>query len=113
MYWYLNSLVFIVIWGKLYWRELFDIIIFLIDKVFEDELVSVLFFIKSKKIILVNGSYYGYRICLNSIMILVFLFKRVEDFIYIFDSKLLEIILLGLDLIVIVERYFWLMCDYK
>ncbi|OCM94195.1 glycosyl transferase family 2 [Streptococcus agalactiae] len=56
VHWHLNSSVFIVIWGKLYRRELFDTITFPIDKVFEDELVSVLLFIKSKKTILVNGA---------------------------------------------------------
>ncbi len=97
VHWHLNSSVFIVIWGKLYRRELFDTITFPIDKVFEDELVSVLLFIKSKKTILVNGSYYGYRIRPNSIMTSAFSSKRAEDLIYIFDSKLSEIILSGLD----------------
>lgn len=113
VHWHLNSSVFIVIWGKLYRRELFDTITFPIDKVFEDELVSVLLFIKSKKTILVNGSYYGYRIRPNSIMTSAFSSKRAEDLIYIFDSKLSEIILSGLDSTATVERYFWLMRDYK
>lgn len=113
VHWHLNSSVFIVIWGKLYRRELFDTITFPIDKVFEDELVSVLLFIKSKKTILVNGSYYGYRIRPNSIMTSAFSSKIAEDLIYIFDSKLSEIILSGLDSTATVERYFWLMRDYK
>ncbi|MCC9890240.1 glycosyltransferase family 2 protein, partial [Streptococcus agalactiae] len=79
VHWHLNSSVFIVIWGKLYRRELFDTITFPTDKVFEDELVSVLLFIKSKKTILVNGSYYGYRIRPNSIMTSAFSSKRAED----------------------------------
>ncbi|HEO2666750.1 TPA: glycosyltransferase family 2 protein, partial [Streptococcus agalactiae] len=73
----------------------------------------VLLFIKSKKTILVNGSYYGYRIRPNSIMTSAFSSKRAEDLIYIFDSKLSEIILSGLDSTATVERYFWLMRDYK
>ncbi len=60
--------VYVVVWNRLYKREIFDNLRFPVNKLHEDEWVALPIYTSCKKVVFTASAYYYYRVNPNSVM---------------------------------------------
>lgn len=108
-----NTANYIVIYNKLFKKKLFDSIRFPLGVRFEDEGIAHRLFLKAKKIVQVNQLLYLYRIRRNSVMTSGFDFAKVQEVQAVFNQKLADLVLAGIEIEDIRLRYANVLKDYK
>lgn len=88
---------FVVVWGKLYRKDLFKHIRYPKGRIHEDEFITHKLYLSANKIVVINEDDYIYRIRNNSIMRSNFSIKKAYDRLDSLNEKLSDVILYGLD----------------
>lgn len=107
--WNHNESVFIVAWGKLYKKELFNNIEYPVGRIFEDEQTTHKLFFSANKIVYIHNNYYYYRQRPGSIMRSGYNIKRAYDMVDMLNEKMADIILYGVDIELFKDRMFRLL----
>ncbi|WP_449457179.1 SP_1767 family glycosyltransferase [Streptococcus suis] len=106
-----NTANYIVVYNKLIRKELFENIRFPEKIRFEDEGILHRLFLRAKTIVQVNQITYLYRIRHNSVMTSAFDLSKVRELLQVFDQKISDLVLAGVDINDMRMRYFNLLHD--
>lgn len=105
---------FITIWGKLYKKDLFDVVKFPENFMIDDEIVTHKLFLMSETIVLVNKNNYLYRIRPNSVMTEhSHPIKKIEDTVRAFEIKLTDMVLANIPIDLMGRRFGYILYDLR
>lgn len=100
-----NEIDYIVSWGKLYRKSLFDGLFFPEGMVHEDEARTHRFFLRANKIVAIRENHYVYRLRDNNTITSGISDKRIHDLITAFRIKLMDFMLAGIPTDYSIQRF--------